>query len=283
MIGVKVRNYRGELLAISNDRYPVIDVQGLTPAGATVNASGVGISDGTFFNSSYVNQRNIVLTLVPNNAPEEARLELYQYFKPKHKIRLYFETELRHVYIDGYVEAFEGSLFANRQSFQASIICPQPFFKDVDREDHTFYQSLISDEFEFEFAIDPPGVVFGEILEGSELNVPNLGEEETGLLVTLVANNVVRNPVIYNNTTHQFYRLNTSLIAGDMVMINSNRGQKSVTLNRQGTIYNIINDMAQGSSWLMLPQGNNMMMFSAGYGAVNLEVSYEIDLLYQGV
>ena len=128
---IVVKNHIGQSVELDPFNYPVVSVDGLTPTGATINTSNVATVDGTFFNSSYVNQRNIVLTITPNVEAERARLFLYQYFKPKYPVTLYFKTRTRDVYIEGYVETFEGSLYDQKQSFQISVICPQPFFNDV--------------------------------------------------------------------------------------------------------------------------------------------------------
>ena len=129
---ITVENHIGQQLILDKN-FPVINAEGLTPSSATINTFGAGIADGTFYNSSYVNSRNIVLTIVPEGNAEKARLTLYRYFKPKYKVRLYFKTAFRNVYIDGYIETFEGALYSQKQAFQISIICPQPFFIDIEQ------------------------------------------------------------------------------------------------------------------------------------------------------
>ena len=71
--------------------------------------------------------RNIVLYIVPKNRAnniETNRLVLYKYFRPKHKIRLYFQHNSRDVFIDGYVETVEIALYSQLEQFQISVICP---------------------------------------------------------------------------------------------------------------------------------------------------------------
>lgn len=281
MIQIIVENHLGQPLQISNNDFPVTSVDGLTPAGATINTSGAGIADGTFFNSSYVNQRNIVITIIPNGDAEQARLTLYKYFKPKYNCRLYFTTNTRQVYIDGYVEKFEGSLFGNRQAFQISIICPNPFFVDVNSG--ALIQSFITSAFTFPVSIPEEGVTFGNVTPGTSLNVVNAGEESTGIVIDLVASGNVIGPTIYNETTRETFTLNVEMIEGDLITIDTRKGHKTITLNREGVITNILNKIEQGSTWFTLPQGDNYFTYSCAYGAVNLTIEYMLYVLYEGV
>lgn len=281
MIQITVENHLGQQLAISNDAFPVTSVEGLTPAGATINTAGAGIADGTFFNSSYVNQRNIVLTIVPNGDAEQARLTLYRYLKPKYSCRLYFTTNTRQVYIDGYVETFEGSLFENRQAFQISIICPNPFFIDVNSGE--LIQSFITNAFTFPVSIPEEGIMFSNITMGTSLNVENAGEESTGIVIDLIATGNVVEPTIYNETTRETFTLNVEMVTGDLITIDTRKGHKTITLNREGVTTNILNTMEQGSTWFLLPQGDNYFTFTCAYGAVNLKIEYMLYVLYEGV
>lgn len=282
MIGIRAVNHLGASLEISNINYPVTEVEGLTPATAQINTAGAGIADGTFFNSSYVGQRNIVITVVPNGPAEDARLELYSVFKPKYNVRLYFTTENRYVYIDGYVESFEGSLFENRQTFQISVICPNPFFIDADSEE--VEQSITVDAFTFPASFPEAGRVLGIVTENIGVTVRNLGEETTGVIITLEAREgLVVNPTIYNETTREAFALNVTIQKGERINIDTRRGQKTVTLNRDGEIVNIINLLERGSKWLTVAQGNNLLTIQCEAGTINAKVTYEIETLYEGV
>lgn len=273
---IKVENYLGQSLELNNN-FPVIDVEGLTPAGATINTSTAGLADGTFFNSSYTNQRNIVLTVIPEGDPEEARLTLWKYFKPKYKCRLYFRTKTRNVYIDGYVESIEGTPYSAKASYQISIICPMPFFTDVNPA--SYDQNFVVDGFTFPVSIPEEGVVFGNSVRGEGINVYNYGEESTGVVITLRASGSVVNPRIYNRSNRDLMGLNISLNAGDTVEIDTRRGYKTIKLNG----VNAINSLTSESEWIALDQGENIFTYTAEYGDFNLDVTYTVYTLYEGL
>lgn len=277
---ITVENHLGQKLDLKRP-YQVVRVEGLTPSAATINTSGAGISDGTTFNSSYVNPRNIVITIVPEGNVEVARLALYKYFKPKYNVRLYFKTSMRDVYIDGYVENFEGGLYAAKQAFQISVMCPQPFF--IDMAATVIPQTFVRSNFHFPVSIPEEGSVISSLEIGENIIVPNKGEESTGIVIKLVANNTVLEPTIYNTITRETFTFEYEMQTGDVVEIDTRKGHKTITLLRNGVVTNIINSIAKGSKWFTIPAGDNKFTYTCVYGAENLQVEYVINPLYGGV
>lgn len=277
---ITVENHLGQQL-ILDDNFKCISVEGLTPAGATINTAGAGIADGTFFNSSYVNQRNIVLTIVPEGDAEQGRLTLWKYFKPKYSCTLYFKTNTRSVYIDGYVESIEGSPYENKARYQVSVICPQPFF--IDMNPVIVSQAITTDAFMFPVSIPETGVTFGNIAESTEINVENLGEESTGVVIELTATGNVVEPTIYNTSTRKYFTISVEMLEGDSIIIDTRRGKKTITMYHEGQATNILNDMLRGSTWFTLPQGDNIFTYTCAYGDFNLSVQYTLYTLYEGV
>lgn len=279
---ITVTNHIGQSLLLDSLNFPVIEVEGLTPSSATINTSVVATIDGASYNSSRINQRNIVLTIVPEAADiEKARLMLYKYFKPKRKITLAFKTKYRNVKIDGYVETFEGGLYSAKQAFQISVICPRAFFEDT--QEVVVTQSAIESLFEFSFETTEEGIEISDLHELQDVNVKNTGEESTGLTIELQASGTVLEPVVYNKTTNQKMTIRTNLKNGDIVKIDTRQGQKRIASISNGIQTNIINNIAKGSNWIYLEIGENILSFSATYGLENLQANYYFNPLYEGV
>lgn len=283
MLHVIAENKKGEQINLtSNDNYALLSVGGLTPPTATINTAVIATSDGAVFNSSRLGTRNIVLLIAPLNSIETNRINLYQYFKSKQYIKLYLENNTRSVWIEGYIENIEGDLYTNKQQLQISIICPDPYFKDTATGLYTF--SNIIDLFEFPFAIEEtPGVPISELGEFVEIAITNNSDDDTGIIITMLANAAVENPTIYNMTTNEYFTLDIELDTGDVVTIDTRRGHKTVTLNQDGVITNIINNMAQGSTWLNLVVGDNIFSYTCESGAANLNIGVELQPIYEGV
>lgn len=280
MLRCWVETESGQKLELTqNSEYDVINIEGLNPVGATINTYKIGVSDGEHYNSSYVNMRNIVLYIVPKNKSndiETNRLALYKYFRPKHKIRLYFQHDSRDVFIDGYVETVEISLYSQLEQFQISVICPQPHFLDVATTQGDFTQ--IENLFEFPFAIEEEGIEFSRFGQIDDIYINNDGEVETGLIISLYAFGSASGIELYLNDTQYFKLGDLSLETGDILTINTNKGEKSVTLLRNGTEINCINYVSKGSTWFTLDIGENKIskIIGSGMESVNIDVSYYI-------
>ena len=280
MLRCWVETENGQKLELTqNSEYDVINIEGLNPVGATINTYKIGVSDGEHYNSSYVNMRNIVLYIVPKNKSndiETNRLALYKYFRPKHKIRLYFQHDSRDVFIDGYVETVEISLYSQLEQFQISVICPQPYFLDVSTAQGDFSQ--IENLFEFPFAIEEEGIEFSRFGQIDDIYINNDGEVETGLIISLYAFGSASGIELYLNDTQYFKLGDLSLETGDILTINTNKGEKSVTLLRNGTEINCINYVSKGSTWFTLDIGENKIskIIGSGMESVNIDVSYYI-------
>ena len=283
MLRVIVENkYEEQLNLTENGNYALLSVGGITPPPATINYVTLATADGAVFNSSRVGVRNIVITIAPVNGVESNRINLYKYFKIKNYIKLYFENNTRSVWIDGYIETIDGDLFSNSEQIQISIICPDPFFKDQKTDLYKF--SNITNLFSFPFAIEEtPGVPISEMSEHSTIAVVNNGDEEAGVTIRMYANGTVVNPKIYNTTTNENVSLDITMEEGDVISFDTRPGNKRVTLNRNGVLSNIINNMTFDSEWLTLRVGDNIFTYDADSGTELLDIMIILHPLYEGI
>lgn len=280
MYKLSVQNAAGDTLQLSlNKNYAVTGVQGLTPVVAAINTSTAGMFDGTVYNSARLNYRNIVITASIVQDVEIARIKLYDYFQTKQFCRLFFENGSRNVYIDGYVETFECDLFTLGQAVQVSIICPDPYFKNVKTTTDTGSTVVSSFEFPTEFN----SVEFSTISSDAAISVNNNGDISAGFDIEIHFSGNVKNPVLYNATTGGYFGLNANFVAGDSVVINTRNGKKSVKLIRFGVEINQFNNIRSGSTWLQLARGVNTFTFNADSGVNNMEISITHTDLFAGV
>jgi hypothetical protein len=278
----KVENEYGDFLELTHSPdYTVTEIEGLSPPKASINTSVVASFDGSRYNSSRMGERNIVITAVIEREIEANRIRLYRYFKPKKKVRLYYKNGSRDVSIDGYVEDFQISPFDKRQKAQVSIICPEPFFQAIDEMLISF--STLSSEFYFPFAIEAEGVPFSIIEVNPTKVMTNNGDIESGLVILLQATGEVKNPRIYNVDAGEFFGLRITMHGGDAIAINTNKGQKSVSLRRKGRTENIINSIQRGSSWLQIRSGENTFTCEADEHTESLICTFRYTDKFEGV
>lgn len=277
-----VENERGEQLELThNENYDVVEIIGLNPPTAAINTANVAGYDGARFNSSRVEQRNIVITLNIRYPIEANRLALYKYFRVKRYIKIYYKNGSRDVYIEGYVESFENNLFGMTQQPQISIICPNPFWKSI-KETYVDFSNL-SALFEFPFSISSSGIEFSRINKVTTAYI-NAGDVETGAIIRFYAtSNQILNPIFYNRTTGKYFGLNFDMHEGDVIIINSQQGEKSAALLRNGQTTNILSSRQSGSSWITFEPGENEISYSADEGQNNLNVTVTAVQKFEGV
>lgn len=152
-----VQNKYGQSLELTdNEAYTIKSIDGLDPSEATINTTRNANADGSVFNSAYVNDRVITITLAINvtqdASVEENRINLYTYFQSKFPVTLYYTNESRDVYIKGWVQNNNISFFDKKQIVQITINCPSPMFNSVT---NTLTEvSPINKMFEFPFSVE---------------------------------------------------------------------------------------------------------------------------------
>lgn len=282
MYEFRVKNSRGDVLNISSSRdYQLYKITGLTPPKASVNMVANTTQDGSKINSVKLESRNIVIYLAVGGDIEKSRINLYKYFPPKGEVTLYFKNGKRNVQIKGVVELIECDLFSNKQIAQISVICPFPYFSELDNMVSEF--SDVTGLFQFPFSIDETGVEFSAISTNIRKSIINVGDVPTGIVMELFATGEVVNPTIYEVDKRDFMRLNITMQASDKIIINTKVGEKSVSLVRAGVSSNALGYLSADSSWIMLEAGDNVFTYEAESGGSNLQIKITASTLYGGV
>ena len=92
---LKVENITNNVLTLTQREsdFQVLQIDGLNPPNAQINRSTVAGLDGSKFNSSKLNERNIVITIKLNGDIEKNRLYLYSFFNTKRWCKIYYKNE----------------------------------------------------------------------------------------------------------------------------------------------------------------------------------------------
>lgn len=303
---IVVTNYLGDRIKLELGKpdvsgFLIKSITGLGPAKANVNTTEVLTNDGSLFNSARLSQRNIVLDMVFINTVygesiEDLRQKSYKYFPLKKSVELTIETDNRYAKTTGYVESNEPNIFSSQEGTQISIICPDPYFYSAGEDGNNvtnFYS--IDSMFEFPFSnesLDEPLLVFGEIQIKTEGVITYHGDSEIGVMIYIHAIGPATNINIYNTETREVMRINTEkissltgkgIVASDDIVINTAKGEKSITLIREGVSYNILNCLDKNTDWFTLAKGDNIFAFTADSGVTNLQFRVENKVIYEGV
>lgn len=301
-----VTNFLGDRIRLElgkpeNTGFLIKSITGLGPVKANVNTTEVATNDGSMFNSARLSQRNIVIQMVFVNSIygediEEIRQKSYKYFPIKKNVELVIETDNRYVRTMGYIESNEPDIFSKQEGTQISIICPDPYFYSAseDGDNVTDFYSIVP-MFEFPFSnesLTEPMLVFGEIQIKTEGVITYYGDSEIGVMIYIHAIGPAEHINIYNTETREVMTIDTvklekltgrGLIAGDDIIINTLKGEKSITLVRSGVSYNILNCLDKNTDWFTLVKGDNIFAFTADSGVTNLQFRIENKVIYEGV
>lgn len=297
---ITVTNYLGDSIKLElgnpeESGFIVKSIDGLGPGKATINSSEISTTDGSFYNSSRISSRNIVISLLflPKETIEDTRQRSYKYFPIKRKVTLLVETDNRIGEISGYVESNEPDIFSKEEGSDISIICPDPFFYSVSNTITSF--GRVEPLFEFPFSnesLTEPLIEFSEIRTHVDRDIIYVGDMEIGITMRIRANGPVSDITVYNIGTGESMHIDTSIVEklsgggfddGDEIVICTVTGKKSATLIREGASTNILNSISKESNWFKISKGLNKFAYKAVSGQDNLQFEIENRIAYEGV
>lgn len=300
---VTVTNHRGdsvvmELRKPTDSGFAITEIEGLGPVSANINTTEIVSYDGSIFNSSRGTERNIVFHLTFLGIDiEEIRHKTYLYFPLKQLITIKVETDHRLCETTGYVESNEPDIFADDgEGCTISVICPDSWFDDVSEEgqfDVSYWG--IDPLFEFPFSNESlieDLIEFGNIRNSFEETFYYDGEVDTGFVLTIHALGDVGDITIYNSDTLESMTIDADKLAGitgsalksgDDLIISTVKGRKSARLMRDAKYTNVLNCIGRGSVWFQLSQGENKYAYVLEEGSANIQLTFDVQNLFQGV
>ena len=264
---VEARTPRGTLLTLPlqdvSGGFVVENIEGLDPVKATIVSSSFAQLDGEQYQSARREKRNIIITLAlepdyVNTSVQSLRNKLFQFFMPKSPIKLNFvSTDLPTLSIEGRVESFTAPKFSKDPQVTISILNFDPDFYDPT------VKTLSGD-------------TVGNIME---TNYTYDGTVETGVLFKLFVNRTMSDFSIYHRPEDDVMRTldfssPTNLLAGDVLSISSQPGNKYCVLTRTGVDSSLLFGMSPQSSWLNLYPGLNKIRVFAEGAAVPYTIEY---------
>lgn len=256
----------GTLPLWHNDFFIVSNVDGMTAADVDVASNTVYSMDGDRITNMQTQPREIVidLTIKPDANVQEAREHILKYIKPKQSATLLMTYDLsgaeQSKAITGRVSKIDMPRFTNNVVAQITLYCAHPYWEDA--EFIIKYISDILNLHHFQIAWGEP-LPMGVYDMTRTREFFNEGDAAVGMVVTITAQGDVVNPALYNNQTGEYIGIDDTLTVGDEVVINTIRGQKSITKNG----VNVLNKLRQGSTWMQLDVGSNIFLIDADKGA----------------
>lgn len=168
------------------------------------------------------------------------------------------------------------------QRVMIDLTCHDPYWRDgvPIRTEIAFWQPM----FKFALSIDhQAGTKMGLRSPTQIVNVNNGGHTDTGIIIRFEADRTVTNPQLVNVNTMEFIKLNVTMVAGQSITVNTNRGKKTIISELNGVVTNGFNTLTFGSTFLQLNVGDNLFRYGADDNEEFLRVTIYHDNKYVGV
>lgn len=248
---------RGEVLPLShNNRFKLSHVDGITLAEVDISTTTNPTIDGDIVNNTRVIARPITLDISIEREVESTARYILRYIKTKMKGTLRRTQDGRTMQISGIVESISLPRFTSAATMQISMHCSQPFWEDIENTSEEIAEVLdlfyFTDKPDDMLYFPEEGIAFGEIDMNRTKVLTNEGDASVGMEIHITALNTVKNPIIYNSDG-QYFGVDITLQSGDEIIITTEKGNKTLTLNGA----NIISKRREGSTWLQLELGEN--------------------------
>lgn len=277
-----LENQTGKQINLSKtaNRFIFSKIEGLNPPAGTISTSSYAGMDGSYLNNAFIEKRNIVIPFEMRGFNVELRRhELYKVVKPSRYIKIYYSTKNISVYVEGIVETCEMENFEMLTKGQISIVCPDIYWYSTETQIAEY--SRITGAFHFIFPDNDEPFPIGKYNTQNIMTIVNDGDE-VGFTLE-ISGGPAKNPTIYNAVTDEYMQILGEIKEGDVIIITTKTGNKTVTLEREGIVINIINRLVSGSTWLKLRPGENKFYVRASEGLSELKVRLIHRNAYLGV
>ncbi|MCH3961031.1 MAG: phage tail family protein [Solobacterium sp.] len=245
------------------------------------------MTDGSTYLGTTTKKRNIVLTLRDKSDHKENRQSLYTIFKPKGIGTLIYTEGDEERTIDYYVESVNIDGANESAMATISLICPDPFFKDL--YDIDIQMAGWQSEFEWIHEFIDGGEEFGTRIKSSLKEIDNdSAADYIGITATITVDGSVTNPSLLLVEQDQKLQIGTTanpmnLVVGDIITITTDTNKKNVYLTHNGVKTAINEYLSDDSQFMQLVHGSNTFKYDADSGADNMNVTISYRLHYVGV
>lgn len=226
---------------------------------------------------------------------EESRHESYKYFPVRKPVKLYFETDSKTVYLNGYTEENDPGIFSQNEETSITVVCPDPWFYETN--DQTVVFSGIEPMFEFPFdnnSLDQKLIIFGEIKDSIVEKFYYRGDIEMGFVAEIeVLGSHVKNRIrIINLDKREVLEISLKTISsiaggslreGDLILISTVPGNKYAWLVRNGVETDILNAVTKSSDWPKVYEGENTFGYATDSGIEDLWFKISFKVAYGGL
>lgn len=293
---IKITNSNGESIQFGH-HFKLYKEVNLSAVQAIVNQSESS-NPGASYQGTKIDVReldipffiDIPLNVIGTDWIEDKRQEAYKVFNPnKNPLRIDLETKGgKHYYLNAelvaaplFPDEFEDSNYRWQKAL-LQFTCSDPFLYERDATMVEIATWIPNFEFELEIP-DGEGIEMGYRSPSLIANVYNGGHEDSGMIIRFRANASLSTPSLINVNTYEEFKLNMSMLPGDVVEVSTYRGKKYARLTRNNVTSSVFGKVDLHSTFLQLKTGDNLFRYAAVDGQDNLEISMFFSNRFIGV
>lgn len=265
----------------------LLGIDGVYSISNKVVTSENTMMDGSTYQGSTTQERNIVITAQMETNYKENRELLYKCFKPKTTGTLtYIEDEDTRV-IDYKVEDIDIAEKGTVRNIVISLLCPDPFFRELNDTEISMSSWSSLFEWEHEFLEEKEEFATREAEPLKEMENDSAADN-IGITITIVADGPVSNPAIYHVESGDFIAVGTEynpllMSAGETLVITTHTNNKAVYIIREGAKQEINEYLNEESEFIQLQHGINTIKYEADTGEDYMNVTISYRFRYLGV
>ena len=260
------------------------DAAGIYEQSAKVNITENTLTDGSTYQSSVLQSRNIVLSLRDLNDHLANRQFLLSLFPPKSKGTLIFRDGEEERQTDYYVEKLTSDGIYSARRYQISLICPDPYFYDLEDYSVTLAAFVPNFTFTHEFLSVKEELGYRQINRLQDIK-DEIGSDNIGITITIEASGAVENPEVTRVESNEHIQVGTEsmpldMVAGDKVIITTSDNNKKIFLEHNGVQTNISQYLSEDSTFIQLHRGDNTIGYSAASGIDSMVITITYRIRY---
>lgn len=260
-------------IVASHHEYKYIDQYGVTIVGTSIGTREIEIK-GWIIAST-------------DDEMTQRKQAINKFFNPLHYMELYYSSYKIGFYCQNSVK-YGNEMRENNEKIVHFVIdglAPDPYFHRV--TNNYYDASSVKGMFHFPLILKDnhtDSLVFSELKQTTMFEVYNWGHVPCGCKITFYARGgTVENPKIIDIDTQDFIQIDKTLERGEKIVINTNKGMRTITGTIRGVSSNYQRYKNIYSRWITLPIGLTNMNYSAEVGMDLLDVSVELNQQYQEV
>ncbi len=259
---------------INGSDFILSGIDGLTAADINLATATQALADGDVVQSARANARPIVvyLTTKPETDVESFKRRVLNVIKPKQTGTLHYHHDGRNLTIPATVNKIEMPRFNDQVVLQITFYCAYPFWRDAYYIINTLKNVIGLHHFKMTITAENP-LIMGHIQHTITQTINNEGDVAVGLVMELLANDNIDVPKITRESDGAFMEFNINMEAGDVLKIDTNRGNKSAKLIKPNGTYYVLNKLTSASTWLQLETGENAFYATSANDSTDMYLS----------